>query len=281
MSYDADLEPKFNISDAGLKEISDSLNAFTTTLIILLIDSEGNPFPNQVGTGTFVKIGKTYGILTAEHVTREIKSNMPCHLGLTLVPEVHRFDIEPYYFDIIEIGIPPKEGEGPDISIILLGIPDVVAIKARKSFLELDRDRRMMLDQPPLLSDGPWLLCGVPCERSTQEYPEGGFKDVTGFHGMCGITNPLDEYSKGGFDYIEVDADYKAGVNIPQTFKGFSGGGLWQIIPSESKLNPFIPGEFLLSGITFAQSSVLHEHRIITCHSRLSIYRKAFEVLVN
>ena len=88
-------------------------------------------------------------------------------------------------------------------------------------------------------------------------------------------------YSKDGFDYIEVDADYKAGVNIPPTFKGFSGGGLWQIIPSESKLNPFLPGKFLLSGITFAQSSVLHEHRTITCHGRLSIYKKAFEVLVN
>jgi hypothetical protein len=281
LSYDSDLDPNFNISDAGLKEISDLLTAFTTTLIILQIDSEGNPFPKQVGTGTFVKIGKTYGILTAEHVTSEIKWYMPCPLGLTLVPEVHRFDIKPGYFDIIDIGIPPIEGEGPDISIILLGDPDVGAIKARKSFLELDRDRRMMLDQPPLLNDGPWFLCGVPCKRTTQEDPEGGFKDVTGFHGMCGITNPLDEYSKDGFDYIEVDADYKAGVNIPPTFKGFSGGGLWQIIPSESKLNHFILGELLLSGITFAQSAVFHEHRTITCHSRLSIYRKVLEVLVN
>jgi len=132
LSQDFDFEPKFKISDAGLKEISDILNTFTTTLIILLIDSEGNPFPNQVGTGTFVRVGKTYGILTAEHVTRDIKWNMPCPLGLTLVPEVHRFDIKPGYFDIIEIGIPPEDGEGPDMSIILLGGPDVGEIKARK-----------------------------------------------------------------------------------------------------------------------------------------------------
>ena len=281
MSDDSEVEPQFNISEARLREISDLLLAYSTTLIILLLDSEGNPFANQVGTGTFVKIGDRYGILTAEHVTREIRWHMPCPLGLTLVPEVHRFDIKPGFFDIIEIGTPPSDGEGPDMSFIVLGLPDVGAIKARKTFLDLDRDRDRMLRQPPLLTDGPWFICGVPSMRRTEEAPEGGFQEVAGFHGMCGITVPLKEYSKDGFDYIEVDADYQGGVNIPSTFKGFSGGGLWQVIPAESATDHFTLGEILLSGVTFAESGMLHQHRSIICHGRSSIYSKAFEEILN
>lgn len=281
MPDNSELEPQFNISDARLREISDLLNAYSTTLIILLLDSEGKPIANQVGTGTFVKIGERYGILTAEHVTREIKWHMPCPLGLTLMPEVHRFDIKPGFFDITDIGTSPSDGEGPDMSFIILGLPDVGAIKARKTFLVLDRDRDRMLRQPPLLTEGPWFICGVPCMRTTEEVPEGGFREVAGFHGMCGITVPLKEYFKDGFDYIEVDADYQSGVNIPSTFKGFSGGGLWQIIPAESAMDDFSLGEILLSGVTFAESGMVHQHRSIICHGRSSIYRNSFEKILN
>lgn len=281
MSDNSEVEPQFNISDTRLSEISDLLNAFSTTLIILLLDSEGNPFTNQVGTGTFVKIGERFGILTAAHVTREIEWHMPCPLGLTLVPEVHRFDIKPGFFDITEIGTPPSDGEGPDLSFIVLGLPDVGAINARKSFLGLDRDRDKMLSHPPLLTDGPWFICGVPGSRTTEEAPEGGFQEVAGFHGMCGITVPLKEYSKDGFDYIEVDADYQGGVNIPSTFKGFSGGGLWQIIPAESVVDDFTIGEILLSGVTFAESSMVHQSRTVICHGRSSVYGNAIEKILN
>jgi hypothetical protein len=62
----------------------------------------------------------------------------------------------------------------------------------------------------------------------------------------------------------------------PQSFAGYSGGGLWQLLVNK-EAEGFRVTDFLLSGVAFHQSHKIQRQsgeivREITCHGRLSLY---------
>ena len=99
------------------------------------------------GSGTLVKVGTAYGILTAQHVLDRLPKEGP--IGLILpgsmdsVSHASRPVIHAEYTRTICFGPGRAESEGPDIGVMLLPPHDASWIAARKSFfnLELWRDR--------------------------------------------------------------------------------------------------------------------------------------------
>jgi hypothetical protein len=267
------------IPESLYKRTSDVVNSFSTGLIQIAHRNQGQVNATLMGSGTFVSIQGSYGILTAHHVTELLENGDS--LGLILIPNAHRIIIDFQYFQVIKIVRGSVESEGPDLSFISLPVSKASEIKPYKTFYNLSADREMMLKDPPDVRDGIWYICGIPNERTSDAGPELGFEEVISFEGICGATGVDREYSYGGYDYIEVGVEYAQGLDVPHTFGGVSGGGLWQVPFRKLPDGTFEPVNYYLSGVIFYQSDLIDGKRFIRCHGRKSIYFNAYEKIIN
>lgn len=127
---------------------------------------------------------------------------------------------------------------------------------------------------------GGWFLRGMVGEWTSDLTPEGGFARVKAFNGVTGASQVVAERQHAGFDYIEFEAKYNLAYQGPDSFGGFSGGGLWQVVFEERDGSINIV-DVLLSGVSFFQSEKIGDTRTIFCHGRRSIYEYVVDVLHN
>ena len=78
-------------------------------------------------------------------------------------------------------------------------------------------------------------------------------------------------------EFFDYEAKYNENYEGPQSYKGYSGGGLWQLIIDKSKDGVFQIKERILSGVIFYQSPITGIIRSIKCHGRHSIYNVAID----
>jgi hypothetical protein len=122
---------------------------------------------------------------------------------------------------------------------------------------------------------GIWAISGAPRETARIEDPVSSFEYRIHFGG-------IDNYKHNGFDYLDMGLSYKHGDNLPGTFQGVSGGGLWSTQVTYVKdTNEYLWNRNLdLEGIAF------YEHlapvgSFIRCHGRRSIYEKGVDAVRN
>lgn len=82
-----------------------------------------------------------------------------------------------------------------------------------------------------------------------------------------------------GFDYLELRVHYNVGQDIPSTFGGLSGGGLWQAKLRKSAKGELCVEELIYSGVIFYESAILDEMRRLKCHGRVSVHERIVEEL--
>ena len=84
------------------------------------------------------------------------------------------------------------------------------------------------------------------------------------------------------FDYLINNVLYNDLYEGPENYRGFSGGGLWQLLvkPNGDKLEI---ADKLLSGVAFYESKKKSIDgqitREITCHGRTSLYQVLIDAL--
>ncbi len=258
-----------------LAEISETLHRYSVALIKVPTDGNGMDGAFHIGSGTLVSIDKTYGILTAQHVSRSLDNH--CSLGLTIGIEAQEvaFRINKDYLHIIDVATPKTEEYGPDLSFIVIPTLHVGTIKALRSFYPLLFDKEFILQNDKTDTD-IWCLCGAP-EIETKEESSERFGKVLSFYDYCGFGGLPYHYDKDGYDYTEMKIDNKQEGNIPLRFNGMSGGGLWQVLITSSTNGDVKVNNYLLSGVMFFQLPREGDNRIIRCHGRRSIY----EYLIN
>jgi hypothetical protein len=235
------------------------------------------------GSGTLVQIDETSGILTAHHVlenlprTGEIGLIIPTRFS----PQLHRVTLKSELLRRVEIARGPTASEGPDLGLLILPPTEVGPLKAMKSFYNLSLRSERMIDYPPSRDEGLWFLCGFAGELTSDEPPERGYARVKAFHGMVGVGWVKKEYRAGDFDYIDFEAHY-GGINEPpESFGGFSGGGLWQVPLIRNKDRTLQAKELLLSGVAFYESGRIDDLCLIKCHGRRSVYGQIINAIKN
>jgi hypothetical protein len=67
--------------------------------------------------------------------------------------------------------------------------------------------------------------------------------------------------------------------DIPQSFGGVSGGGLWQIPLIKSLEGNIEPKEYILSGVVFYETGREGLYQSVRCHGRTSIYGMAYSFI--
>jgi hypothetical protein len=230
------------------------------------------------GSGTLVQIDDFFGILTAYHVLKNLPQSG--EIGLLLStrsdPQLHAPKIKVEMVKKIKIAYGNSVAKGPDIGFLLLQSVEVGWIKAIKSFYNLSLRREKLLTSAPNYQDGVWFLCGFAAERTSEE-PEAGFSKVKIFRGDIGAGGIIREFSADDFDYLDFEARY-GGINeAPESFQGYSGGGIWQAPLLRGRDGKLSAKEIILSGVAFHETGRTENRNVITCHGRCSVYRQAIE----
>jgi len=151
-----------------LVDLSRIIDNYSTGLIKVTTTSGEKKLPLLIGSGTFVSILNTYGIITAAHVIDLLVE--PYSLGLILSEHEHNYMINSEYLDIIRIAKGKVDSAGPDLGFIAMPSSELGTIQARKSFHNLDIKRDRILANPPGLDHGIWALYGVP-DINTMDNP--------------------------------------------------------------------------------------------------------------
>jgi len=164
-----------DLQDKLLDNIGRIIKCYTTAIILITMGSKGQQYPLFIGTGTFVSISNTIGIITAAHVVdkllKENSLNRPYLLGLTINDYAQKYAIHSNLIEPLIIAHGQVESDGPDLGFIVLPHSERGTIEATKIFHNLDRNRERILAKPPRFSEGIWAFCGVPDRKQSMIMP--------------------------------------------------------------------------------------------------------------
>ena len=231
-----------------------------------------------IGSGTLIEIEGRKGILTAHHVITELKKYT--QLGLSLLPYEHRYAIPTNHLSIIEVAKPYINSIRPDLSVIILPETSIGRLLAHKSFWNISRWRENVLLKPVDPVEGVWIVYGFPAELTTNKIPTKGFEEIKSYHSICGYAPIEKYYEEEEFDYLDVSVSYMGRVDLPQSFGGLSGGGLWQAPFFRSEHGELQNRDPILAGMAFYQTDIKENKRYIICHGRNSIYKIVYNKIV-
>jgi len=271
------------------KTISLKISQIPTEIIELASNSIGDCSTilfyggDVIGSGTFVQCDSCFGILTAHHVIREgigldsFKKGSDKKLGVAVkenFPRALEFDllhVRPH-----EIARPRNHEYnefGPDLVFLeILDEENLGTIKAHSSFWNISPQDNLVNECYNDLSS-IWAVCGLPKDWIRVEEGVRDFKKVYDCKNLVGFTGIKKRFEKDGFDYFDVSVKYNAQNDIPDTFKGMSGGGLWKVILiCTGKSQNLKIRDIIFSGVIFYQTDLKANRRILRSHGAKSIY---------
>jgi hypothetical protein len=236
------------------------------------------PQAQLIGTGTLVSAAGRKAILTASHVVTRLqgtKERLVVFLERTNEP--HSLPVAGLAF--VNIAKGEDDSVGPDLGAIALAPTVAGAIAAKKLFYPMDCDRDMMLNDPPGIQDGLWLLDGFPDEGTRVVPDSGGDGITTYFYGFGAFGCPEQMPDIDGFDYVEYPSSLDVRHDTPRRWGGVSGGALWQVQLKRDG-DTIVTGKRFLWGVPFYEVAGNGRIERIRCHGRHSIYGKAYEAIV-
>jgi hypothetical protein len=242
---------------------------------------------NQViGSGTLIRTGSAFGILTAYHVARLIFQDENGVIGVNIDNRAHHFLIEVRHLQHAIIGRSrpgADESLGPDLSMLVIPDPlKVATISSKKSFFNVDRRSLQEFHDLPF-QDSLWYIAGAPAEL-TWNLGEPNTPGYTlGAQHFVGAAVFQGAENRDPFDYVILKID--AGEEVfPSNYGGVSGGGIWllslTVDPDRGKETIDYEAPFLC-GVAFFQGPLLQKQRLITGHGPKSLYEELRSVVTN
>lgn len=268
--------PRSQVGHDVIKRIGRHLVNFSIGFVKLEQTPQGKT-AFLAGSGTLVKAGDTYAMLTADHVVAELPKKGP--LGLVMFGYRADFTVEARTLKFVKIARGPVDRDGPDIGAVILSPEITGSLAAKKSFLDLNMHRDCMLLSPPgIIDDGIWMLLGFVAERTTEEAGSGGYDILMKFaeFALAGDVNP--PFVRDRHEYFDLVVAF-SDPSVPRDFKGMSGGGLWQVSLTRDATGQLTHKQAFLSGIAFYQEPVAENRSLVRCHGRQSIYDVAYAKL--
>jgi hypothetical protein len=248
------------------------------------IEEKQDPIDAKLGgSGTLVLVEGKHAILTADHVLDHLPNSgkvglvLPTRFGAQL----HRVTVDMTLAQKVRIARGHVESEGPDLGTLLIPTDVVGTIKSIKSFYNLSRRQNQHLSHPLPIDLGVWMLCGMADEWTSDTVPEHDYERVKTFQGICADGKVSNERTTKGFDYLDFETKYDGSYEGPESYEGFSGGGLWQIVVAKTQNSDLVIKDKVLSGVAFYQSALVDAHRTILCHGRHSVYQATVDAIKN
>jgi hypothetical protein len=268
-----------DLPSATIDSACDDIVQFTVGLQ-RIVGERGAEDIQLIGTGTLVLINGKRCILTAEHVLAELKPDDRLALLSSFTGALRRHAFDLSHIRIHRIAKGADDSKGPDIGLIVLPEANIGHLLAEKVFFNIDKRRERFAEGFLENDRGFWFTCGIVGESETDLPLQPGFTRIKGYQGLCGASTRPREHEDSGFDYLEVQVDYEPhNPELPWSFGGFSGGGVWQVPLRKIGGGEIEPEECVLSGIVFYQTAVEDGARLLRCHGRKTVYRNVPEFL--
>lgn len=251
------------------EQLQSSVNELLWNYTVGILRLEKTPKgldPVLSGSGTLVNINGIYAILTAYHVIKCLPKEG--RLGLILSKNLEQTTIDIKGLHYLKIGEGPDLSSGPDIAAIILSPSIAATLKAKKSFCNLIKQSDKLLNNPPEINAGPWIVQGFVDEFTKIENNNNGYEKEKAFCNFSTFGGVKDYRVIDDYDYVTFLLNPENHSSVPEYFNGVSGGGLWQLMLKEDSEKNLIQDEVLLRGVVFYQvnSSALN------CHCSRSIY---------
>jgi hypothetical protein len=230
---------------------------------------EKQEIAEPAGTGTFVKLGRVYGILTAGHVLKEL--NEKSTVGLVRFPSVQP-PIQNRRLDLAHterlVDWSGNDGSAPDIAFLKIPELDGRELEAAgavfynlgitREFKPSKPEHRMSLCHAVVGVVGEWT------ERGSAEFAKG-LKIIIG--GLFGAAQNLRDFEETGTKLVEAEISH--GPRIPKSHQGVSGGALWELhVELDAGLKPVMPVNKRLRGVAFRESQ---DYKKVTSNDTASI----------
>ena len=270
------LSPDVSIDDIPDSVLEDVRLEIQHYLVPMLLGSRDNPqHPVELaGSGTLVELGSRYYILTADHVWDRAEVQGWEELGLMLTDGAP-LGIERKLIRAKRLRADSYSRWGPDLALLEIPPNLVGTITSRKSFLNLARRRSMLSTHPPQTEKSLWAVMGLVGQKSSVELvddPRTAIARVRG-EAFIGVTCTADQ--RGEYDYLTVHAN-TALREVPSSFDGISGGGLWEATLRIKGSSIISLGEHHFRGVAFWQEPEERDHIAIRCHGPHSIFYTAW-----
>ena len=262
-----------DIPDELIEDIAFQLKDYLVPICALSPNSADRPF-KFVDSGTLVKIDKTFYVLTAAHVWSATKDMEAISLVLTDFPSEFKF---PRAIPIKQLWDGKISEWGPDLALLEIPYATVSTIEVYKSFLNLAQQREVWTGHTVSPEKGLWVITGMVGEFSRFVH-HSEKKIVNATAEARAFFSVIDQaHQQDGYDYLDLGADLGLS-QVPQSFVGVSGGGLWQISLTKDKSEKISwDGKRHFRGVAFWQSSITDDRRNIRCHGPQSIFQKAWD----
>jgi hypothetical protein len=253
--------PLTDVSHELLAEMRERVWLYTTSIFAV----DGST-PQYKGTATCIAAGQAEYLLTAAHVWRELRGDrfaLSLEADRLLVP-IQKSVVEPTVVSGSDFG-----EWGPDLALVRL--PSLIArdIRQVKAFYNVDKRRPLPAEHPPYES-GLWAVLGAPEEQSVFGEKEAVLK-ISLFASV--VTSAQ---SRDGFDYVNLSYFHEDRPDLPRSYGGISGSGLWRLPISRAENGTITwNGEAHLEGVAFYQKAASAVEGVIRCHGRTSVYDRA------
>ena len=91
------------------------------------------------------------------------------------------------------------------------------------------------------------------------------------FKGLCGPVVVTRIRNNDQFDYFSAEVNFGKSHNLPSSYGGCSGSGLWRLVLGE-KGGAWTVDAIHLGGIAYYESAPVDDRRFIECHGFKGIY---------
>jgi len=234
------------------------------------------------GSGTLIRCGDTYGILTAHHVVKQLDftANSDKKLYLSVADFPHRLTFEMRNLASITIAEPVSDESGPDMAFIKFPPSAPLGeIKARKSFLDISVVPETKL-QESLYDDGLWIVVGFPGQLVASVGVSSSSTPAVCFRRIAFGVEQVVRSEFGEFDYLEILLDCPVKRWSLSSFGGMSGCGVWRVpIYRDGETKEFLYRNCYLAGIAFYQTEEADNSRRLRCHGGRSIFVQGLKSL--
>ncbi len=276
--------PFKEVPDSVLFEAGAGLLNFIVPLYVLSQKPDRADRPLLfIGSGTLVDVDGSLNILTAGHVWHEAKDSAKLGLGLTTrhpsafwVTRDNLMTVQVLWHGETS---GPRSEWGPDLALVRLHRPeDAERIKAHKSAVNLLRHRSEFLSEP-LPSNRTCAITGMVGEWTYTEVDHTQ-RTISGTPRLQAFFGPSipGRHERDGYDYVDVAVNSNL-PDVPQSFGGVSGGGLWEIGLSKTRSRIISwDGARRFRGVAFWQQPPTPDGRsMIRCHGPHSIFANAWQ----
>lgn len=238
------------------------------------VDSEASP-PGSLGSGTLISFGPVVGILTCAHVVDAVSKKK--RFGLVSFSrgpgKPQGLTVDTDRCEWISIKGAHWSEAGPDIGFVVLPAGAAELIGAIATITNGENRRREVFEKQPECDLSTCCVLGGVSEWTAGPVDAGTYS-ITQFHSLANVGKIRRFDGSPEFDYYEFEAEPEQSFELPKSYQGVSGGGLWKFYFKDDDEGLNLVDSRLI-GVAFYET----DRGTILCHGPKSIYAMLYSKL--